>query len=326
MSPRKGPFQKQVFFKPIFLRGRVCFLKNTVYIVTLLKASAIRRDMITININFVRKLLEKVTIFAKFAFKFPPAICCLLSKSFFATFLHMTLKPWQCFHFGYRSLERVASRWSHPELGSVDKHLFVSKKITDIFVFACIDLWVFVEDNVLAWWTIEELITLSQEGFSPSASYLIPLFFTTVLTIWVQLHISYISWCVMNNTKKSRLSSSVEVEKFLSKSKFFKQSQSLIGGFNPLENIMLVKLDHFCKERDETLEHYVKPLCLELALIAPSPLFVGFKKPAKFFRRQKSHILCWIFFPQGRSTCVGNIPKRFFRNPTRWAPKSPVMK
>lgn len=86
MSPRKGPCQKKIF-KPLFLRGHVSFRKNTVYIVTLLKASAIRRDMITININFVRKLLEKVTIFAKMCLQISP---CHLLPSFQELFCHIS--------------------------------------------------------------------------------------------------------------------------------------------------------------------------------------------------------------------------------------------
>lgn len=317
MSPRKGPCQKKNF-KPLFLRGHVSFRKNTVYIVTLLKASAIRRDMITININFVRKLLEKVTIFAKMCLQISP---CHLLPSFQEL----------CCHISPHDFEAMAmfSLWlQKPREGGVSvvppwtwkcwqAFLFPQRSLM-FFVFACVDLWVFVEDNP-SLVNYRKLITFRVFHFLLH-SYLI----LCSLQLCLPSEFSYM-YLIYNDPlwttpKNPDFQVSVEVKKILSKSKFFKQSQSLIGGFNPLENIYARQIGSLLQGKGWNIgKHMWNHHVWNRRLSLHHHFFVG----AKFFAPQKVISSVGNF---GSSTCVGNIPKRFFRNPTRWAPKSPVMK
>lgn len=103
------------------------------------------------------------------------------------------------------------------------------------FVFACVDLWVFVEDNP-SLVNYRKLITFRVFHFLLH-SYLI----LCSLQLCLPSEFSYM-YLIYNDPlwttpKNPDFQVSVEVKKILSKSKFFKQSQSLIGGFNPLENI-----------------------------------------------------------------------------------------
>lgn len=222
MSPRKGPFQIKSILQSIIFEGTCQFSKEYSLHSHPFKGQRYSSWYDHYQIyqhEFCKKIAWKSHHFCQ---DVPPNFP-LPSAAFFPRAFLPHFSTWLSSHGNVFTLATEASRgW---RLGGPTLNLEVLTSIClfpqrslMFFVFACVDLWVFVEDNVLVWWTIEELISLSQEGVSPSASFLsYPLFCTAVLTMWVQLHISY-----MNNTKKSRLSSSVEVEKFHTKSKFFK--------------------------------------------------------------------------------------------------------